>query len=178
MKNKVKENNIKKKDVKEKKKIDFKNIKEKLIKFFSNKKVIYALLILLVVAIIGIVIYKVVDTNNNKNTISYNEIKKMVDKQENFLIYYYNSKSKNKNNRDIKGYLDKSGIRYYNYNDVYVDREEYNNFLKLINIDTKSFGTPAIIYIKDGKMYSNLINIDSKEVVETFIDDYDLYTVK
>ena len=165
-------------DLNEEKKINFKIVKEKLKKFFSNKKVIYTLLALVVIAIISFVIYRVVDTNNNKNTISYNEIKKMVDKQENFLIYYYNSKSKNKNNRDIKDYLDKSGIRYYNYNDVYVDREEYNNFLKLINIDTKSFGTPAIIYIKDGKMYSNLINIDSKEIVEKFIDDYDLYTVK
>ena len=163
---------------KNERKIDKKIVKEKLKKFFSNKKVIYTLLALVVIAIISFVIYRVVDTNNNKNTISYNEIKKMVDKQENFLIYYYNSKSKNKNNRDIKDYLDKSGIRYYNYNDVYVDREEYNNFLKLINIDTKSFGTPAIIYIKDGKMYSNLINIDSKEIVEKFIDDYDLYTVK
>ena len=165
-------------DLNEEKKINFKIVKEKLKKFFSNKKVIYTLLALVVIAITSFVIYRVVDTNNNKNTISYNEIKKMVDKQENFLIYYYNSKSKNKNNRDIKDYLDKSGIRYYNYNDVYVDREEYNNFLKLINIDTKSFGTPAIIYIKDGKMYSNLINIDSKEIVEKFIDDYDLYTVK
>lgn len=157
------------------------NIKEilrKVGKFFTNKKVIYVIIALLFILIISFVIYKAVDKNNNKSTISYNEIKGMVDNKDDFLIYYYNSNSKNKNNRNIKKYLDELGIRYYNYNDVYVDREEYDNFLKLINIDNKIFGTPALIYINDGIMYANLINIDSKKVVENFIDTYDLYTIK
>ena len=170
-KEKKKDNNIKNKN-------NFKLIIEKIVKFFTNKKVIITFISLLFIFIVAFGIYKVIDTKNYKSTITYNEIKGMVDNKESFLIYYYNSKSKNKNNRNIKKYLDEEGIRYYNYNDIYVDKDEFNNFLKLINIDSKLFGTPAIIYIKDGKMYGNLINIDNKEIVEKFIGTYDLYTVK
>ena len=134
--------------------------------------------ILLIVIVLTIVIIFMIDRNNNKNTITYDEIVSMFNDKDTFLIYYYNSKSKNKNNRDIKKYLDELGIRYFNYNDSLIKREEYKEFLKLINIDKDVFGIPAIVYIKDGKMYANLINIDSRDVVKKFIEDYDLYTVK
>ena len=75
-------------------------------------------------------------------------------------------------------YLDELGIRYYAYDDVNVNRDEYYSFLKLLNIDSELFGFPAIIYINSGDMFGNIINVDSKEVVKRFVDDYDLYTVK
>ena len=74
--------------------------------------------------------------------------------------------------------MDELGIRYYNYNDIYIDRLEYDKFTKLVKIDKNLLNMPALIYIKDGIMYGNIINIDNKDVVLKFIEDYDLYTVK
>mgnify|MGYP007005519298 FL=1 len=58
------------------------------------------------------------------------------------------------------------------------DKEEYNKLLNLLNIDKKIFAPPSIIYIREGKMFGNIINIDSNRTVDNFIDNYDLYTVK
>lgn len=120
-------------------------------------------------------------TNNNicdKETITYNEIKNIIDNKEDIIIYYYNSNSSNKFNIEIKNYLDELKLRYYTYDDANVNKEEYEKILPILGIDSKSFGIPAIIYMRDGKMYGNLINIDSKEVVKNFADNYDLYTIK
>ena len=115
---------------------------------------------------------------DQKSTITYKKIEKLINDKEDFIIYYYNSDSSNQNNMKIKSYLNKLHIKYYQYNDRYVNKEEYNNLLKLLNIDKKLFGIPSIIYIKNGKMYGNLINIDGELVVKQFVDSYDLYTVK
>lgn len=153
-----------------------KEIKDKLFK--NKKRNIIAICVLIAIILIIILINKYWIPKKDKNTIMYNDIITMIDNKDTFLIYYYNSKSSNKNNKNIKKYLDKEGIRYFNYNDVLIKREEYNNFLKLINIDKSLFGTPSLIYIKNGKMYGNLINIDNSDIVKQFIDTYDLYVVK
>ena len=153
-----------------------KEIKDMLFK--NKKRNIIAICVLIVIILIIILINKYWIPKKDKNTIMYNDIVTMIDNKDTFLIYYYNSKSSNKNNKNIKKYLDKEGIRYFNYNDVLIKREEYNNFLKLINIDKSLFGTPSLIYIKNGKMYGNLINIDNSDIVKQFIDTYDLYVVK
>lgn len=153
-----------------------KEIKDKLFK--NKKRNIIAICVLIAIILIIILINKYWIPKKDKNTIMYNDIVTMIDNKDTFLIYYYNSKSSNKNNKNIKKYLDKEGIRYFNYNDVLIKREEYNNFLKLINIDKSLFGTPSLIYIKNGKMYGNLINIDNSDIVKQFIDTYDLYVVK
>ena len=111
-------------------------------------------------------------------TIDYNELKSMMDKKETFVIYYYNDKSSNLKNLTIKKHLYKKGIKYYLYNDMDTDKEEYNKLLNLLNIDKKIFAPPSIIYIREGKMFGNIINIDSNRTVDNFIDNYDLYTVK
>lgn len=153
-----------------------KEIKDKLFK--NKKRNIIAICVLIVIILIIILINKYWIPKKDKNTIMYNDIVTMIDNKDTFLIYYYNSKSSNKNNKNIKKYLDKEGIRYFNYNDVLIKREEYSNFLNLINIDKSLFGTPSLIYIKNGKMYGNLINIDNSDIVKQFIDTYDLYVVK
>lgn len=153
-------------------KISFKKIKE----FIIKRK--YLLLLILVAIIISILVIKVlIDKTPTSNT-TYNDIKTLMDNKETFIIYYYNSKSSNKYNKDIKQLLDKNKINYYMYDDNKVNKEEYSNFLSLIGIDEKLFGTPAIIYIKDGKMYSNLISIDNENSVNAYIKDYDLVTIK
>ena len=153
-----------------------KKIVDSIISFLIRH--IFIIIILLIVLVAVFIFTTLLNNHSYRSTIDYSSIKEIIDKKDDVIIYYYNSNSSNKNNKNIKKYLDSLGIRYYQYNDVYVDKEEYNKFLKLLNIDKDLFGTPAIIYIRDGMMYGNLIQIDNKEVVKTFIDNYDLYTVK
>ena len=147
---------------------------------FKNKKIRYIITLFIIIIILFIIIFllnKRVD-NKDKNTTTYDEIVTMINNKDTFLIYYYNSKSKNKYNKEIKKYLDELGIRYFNYNDALINKEEYNNFIKLLNIDKEVFGIPSLIYINNGMVYANIINIDNKEIIDKFIDNYDLYIVK
>ena len=156
----------------------FKN--KKIKKIIENKRtkniIIISFIVLIILIVIFISINKVQE--KDKNTTTYNDIETLIKEKDTFLIYYYNSKSKNKYNKEIKEYLDKEKITYFNYNSVLISRNEYNKFLKLIGIDKNLFGTPALIYIKNGKMYANIININSKKSVKSFINHYDLYTIK
>lgn len=157
----------------------FKIIIDKIFKEKNKVRILIIICILIILVIGGIILLtKYIVSNSDKNTTTYAEIKKMIDNKDTFLIYYYNSKSKNKNNKEIKKYLDELGIRYFNYNDALINREEYNNLIKLLNIDKEVFGIPSLIYINNGMIYANIINIDNKEIVDKFIDNYDLYTVK
>ena len=151
--------------------------KNNILNFINNKKNII-LIIVIFILVIGILFFLKNNNSKETNSTTYEEIEKIINDKEDAVIYYYNSKSSNKNNKDIKKYLDKLGIRYYLYDDVNVDKKEYNKLLKLLNINEDLFGLPAIIYIEDGEMNSNIINIEGRDTVKKFIDDYDLYTVK
>ena len=145
-----------------------------------NKLKDKGLLIPIIIVLVGIIliIIGLVLRANLGTKITYNEIESKMKNNDTFLIYYYNSSSKNKNNKKIKKYLDNKGIRYYKYNDKYVRSSEYDKFVELLKIDKNLLGVPAIIYIKKGEMYGNIINIDGTKIVDKFIELYDLYHVK
>lgn len=147
-------------------------------KLINNKKYMISIVSFTIVILIGIITITIISNSNDNNTITYNEIESIIKNKDSIVIYYYNSRSSNKNNRKMKKYLNNTGIKYYIYNDQNIDKKEYNKFLKLLKIDKKLFDCPSLIYIKDGKMYGNIINIDNTKVVEQFINNYDLYTVK
>ena len=95
-----------------------------------------------------VVLGVMVGINNNKDRLaSYNKVKNMIKKKDRSVIYYYNSKSTNEDNMDIKKYLDDKKINYYVYDDAQVSKDEYNKLLDMLKIDKMLFGTPAIIYI-------------------------------
>ncbi len=50
--------------------------------------------------------------------------------------------------------------------------------LTTLSINPPDFNYPAVIYIKDGSMYSNIININDTKTVDTFIREYQLQDVK
>ena len=151
------------------------NIKEYIIK---NKKIISIILLLLIVSII--VIYGIISIFNrsNESYITYDEILEHINNKDNFIIYYYNSKSKNSYGKKVLKELKNNNINYYIYDDKNIDKEEFNNFLKLLDIDEKLFGSPAFIYIRDGEMYSNLISINNMDSFNKYIQDYDLVMIK
>ena len=158
------------------------NIKNKIYKIKDKviKEKDYRLKFILIVGVSFIVLLALISTFTKKKIeqVTINDIETMIKNKDRAIIYYYSSKSTNKYNESTKRYLDSKKINYYIYDDYKINKEEYNKLLKLLNIDKDVFGTPAIIYIYQCKMFANIINIDSKEVVDKFIYSYDLYTVK
>lgn len=75
-------------------------------------------------------------------------------------------------------YLDDKGINYKYYNVASVSNDKFKEDLELLGIDEELFGTPALIYIEDGRMFANIINISDTDVIDSFIKDYSLDKLK
>lgn len=75
-------------------------------------------------------------------------------------------------------YLDDKGINYKYYNVASVSDDKFKEDLELLGIDKDLFGTPALIYIEDGRMFANIINISDTDVIDSFIKDYSLDKLK
>lgn len=75
-------------------------------------------------------------------------------------------------------YLDDKGINYKYYNVSSVSDDKFKEDLELLGIDKDLFGTPALIYIEDGRMFANIINISDTDVIDSFIKDYSLDKLK
>ena len=147
-------------------------------KILDNKKMILLISGIIIIIVLIIVLALIIAKSGNKNKIGYEEIESIVKNKQNVLIFYYNSKSDNKYNIKVKEYLTKERIKYYEYNDAIVSDTEYDKFTTLLGIDKSLFKPPALIYIKRGKMNGNIINIDSIQVVQNFVKNYDLYTLR
>lgn len=143
----------------------------------KNKKILIIGGIVLLIIIIGVIILTA-NLFSSKNSTSYNEIVNMINNKKDVLIFYYNSKSNNIYNDRVLKNLDDNNIKYCIYDDKNITEEEKDKFLELLKIDKKIFGFPALIYIRDGEMYGNLINIDNMEVVDKFVKNYDLFVLK
>ena len=166
MSNIKKENNVSKKEektIKTEEKVDKKNIDYKAI-------IIWAIFIIVFIFFIGF-LYKNFFTSSFSNS----DVESIINEKKTQVIYIENSNaSKCKNCSKIKKYLDDKKINYKTYDVNKVSESEYNKLLKTLNIDKDVFGCPAVIYIKSGVMFSNIINIDSTTVVDQFIKDYNL----
>ena len=145
-----------------------------------NKRNIVILIIGLIIIIGGFIIIK----NNKKGTlddinivhtkdkkIDLEQLKTRMDNKENILVYYYND---DKISMSIKYYLDQNNIDYYGYDKSTSSDKDYQEFLNILNIDPDLFGMPAVIYIRDGEMFSNIINITEVKTVEHFVKEYNL----
>lgn len=75
-------------------------------------------------------------------------------------------------------YLDDKSINYKYYNVSSVSDDKFKEDLELLGIDEELFGTPALIYIEDGRMFANIINISDTDVIDSFIKDYSLDKLK
>ena len=65
-------------------------------------------------------------------------------------------------------YLDENKIDYTYYDISKDTKSNYERLLQSLSINKNDFGYPAIIYIKEGEQYSNIININSEEVIDEF----------
>ena len=143
----------------------------------TNKQVIILFVVILLV-ILGIFLVLKSVGNTEKKVDSAN-IETIMKNGETKLIFVMSSdKSKAGKSNDIKKYLDDKKINYVTYDVSKYSKKDYQKMLQDLSINPSDFGYPAVIYIKDGKLYSNVINLDDTKVVDTFIKDYDLTKVK
>ena len=112
------------------------------------------------------------------DNVEYDRVVDIVNNEKEAIIYYYNASSSDTINNEIKTYLDSLNIKYYLYDAAKINKEEYNKILKTLDIDSELFGLPAIIYIYNGKVYSNIININDIEIVKHYVEENELSQVK
>lgn len=143
----------------------------------ENKKIgILIILIILVIAIAGIIL---VINKDKKIEVKNKDIENIILKYETAIIYVENSDAKKCDKcKEIKNYLDKKNIDYILYDINKYSKNEYDKMLNLLSINPNDFGYPGIVYIKEGSLYSNVININNTIAVDNFIKDYNLTQVK
>ena len=78
----------------------------------------------------------------------------------------------------MKEYLDSKDINYVLYDVNKNSKGSYKEMLQNLTINPNDFGYPGVIYVKEGQIYSDIINIKDTKVVEQFIKEYNLTKVK
>jgi len=72
---------------------------------------------------------------------------------------------------DIKKYLDDNKVKYEELDEY---SAEGRSLLANYEFVTDTSVSPAVIYIKKGKMYANLVNVNTTDELELFIKNYKL----
>lgn len=143
----------------------------------ENKMIgILAVLIILVLCVVAVILF----INNKKNDMVKNsDIENIIKEGKTAIIYVENSDSKKcEKCSDIKKYLNEEKINYEIYDVNKNTSKEYKKMLQTLTVNPSDFNYPAVIYIKEGRIYSNIINVNDTKIVKQFIKDYDLTLVK
>lgn len=142
----------------------------------NNMIGILVALIILVLCVVAVILF----INNKKNDMVKNsDIENIIKEGKTAIIYVENSDSKKcEKCLDIKKYLNEEKINYEIYDVNKNTSKEYKKMLQTLTINPSDFNYPAVIYIKEGRIYSNIINVNDTKIVKQFIKDYDLTLVK
>lgn len=93
---------------------------------------------------------------------------KMKDK-DSFLIFINNEECSNCN--EIKTFLDNKNVSYEELNEY---NSEAKKIFKKYDFIVDESISPAVIYVKNGKVYSSLVNLVDTEELGLFIENYKL----
>ncbi len=144
----------------------------------KENKVI-GILILTIVLVICVVAGVLYFNLNKTDYIKTSDVKKIIKEGKTAIIYVENSNSKKcKNCKELKEYLDSKDINYVLYDVNKNSKGSYKEMLQNLTINPNDFGYPGVIYVKEGQIYSDIINIKDTKVVEQFIKEYNLTKVK
>lgn len=142
----------------------------------GNKKIFILVVSILVVMLLCYVIMNFIGDNNKRVK---NDVDSIIKGAETKVVYIWNSDSnKCKDCKKIKSHLDQKKINYTDYDVMRYSKSKYEKMLINLSINPSDFNYPAVIYIKDGFMYSNIINITDTKTVDNFIKEYQLQDVK
>lgn len=143
----------------------------------KNKQIV--ILVAAIAAVIAITAIALNVINKDKKENSKIDVASIVSKAETKIIYVGSSDSKKcKACNKVEKYLDEEKINYVTYDVEDYTEEEYKEMLRTIEINPDDFGYPAVIYIREGRLYSNVINLTDTKPVKEFIKTYELKAVK
>lgn len=94
-------------------------------------------------------------------------------RKETFLVFVNNRKCSDC--EEIKLYLDNLGVKY---EIMYEDNDDAKAIFKKYDFVTDNDVSPAVLYMVDGKLFANLVNINSKNELYCFIKNYKLSDVQ
>ncbi|MCI8347558.1 MAG: hypothetical protein HFJ12_06420 [Bacilli bacterium] len=142
----------------------------------ENKKIMILVVAILVVILVCYLIMTFIGNGGNRSS---DNIENMMKQSETKVLYIWNSDSKKcKDCKKIRNHLRKKKINYIDYDVKNYTNSKYEKMLTTLSINPPDFNYPAVIYIKDGYMYSNIININDTKTVDVFIKEYQLQDVK
>lgn len=142
----------------------------------KDKKIITMIGIVLVIVVIAFFI--IFTVNLNQKGKGNKEIKDVIMQGQDAVIFVQNSDSKDKDIlKEIKKELKNREIEYFLYDTTDHTKEQYSELLQMLSINASDFNDPAIIYIKDGTLYSDIINIHKVSTVSEFINDNHLENI-
>lgn len=146
----------------------------------KNNSNVQMIVLLIVILIAVVAIFSILKSiNSTEKKVDSTNIETIMKNGETKIVFVMSSdKSKAKDSEKVKKYLDSKNINYVTYDVSKHSKKDYEKTLQDLSINPSDFGYPAVIYIKDGKLYSNIINLSDTRVVDVFIKDYDLTKVK
>ena len=94
-----------------------------------------------------------------------NKIINKINNKETFYLLIFDNKT---NNKGIDKILNNNNVLYEKYN---TDKTRYyDELLNKLKINEDDIIKPTLIYIKDGKLYSSLVDINDENILLSFID--------
>lgn len=131
----------------------------------KNKNMITGM-ILSVIGLVVIILLCIFVFNGDRLSASEKINATLINKED--MILYIGSSKECSYCKNVLKYLDKNKIEYTYYDISENTRSNYKKLLQSLSINENDFGYPAIIYIKEGEQYSNIININNEKVIDEF----------
>lgn len=68
----------------------------------------------------------------------------------------------------------KKELKRVNYKEISKTNKSYNRMISKLDMKELNISTPALLYVKKGKLYSYIVEIKTTEEVKKFINNYKL----
>ena len=122
--------------------------------------------VIITITILVICIVLFVFAMINKNGLREGKLSKIVSNEEDAIILF--RKNECSNCDDIEAILKDNSINFVVFN---TDTERYiNTNLELLNLSRSDIVEPTIVYIKEGKVYSTLVNIKKNNDLNEYLE--------
>lgn len=102
---------------------------------------------------------------NRYGDFSSEVLKKIASKEEYFI--YFMSSSDCDSCTLVGDVIDNSGVKYYKY-DTYREKD-LDDVLYAIGLSKDVLTIPGVVYMKDGQMQGNLMDIENEDVLQKFL---------
>ena len=120
----------------------------------KNKNVIIGIILAVIILVIGLLLFIFVFKGDRLTPIEKINVA-LINKED--MILYIGSSKDCSYCKTVSKYLDENKIDYTYYDISKDTKSNYERLLQSLSINKNDFGYPAIIYIKEGEQYSNII---------------------